>query len=268
MESAETRPLAVVTGASSGIGRELAARFAEGGFDLIVAAEDERIGAAASSFAERGIQAVPVRADLATFDGVEELYQAIQAAGRAPEALAINAGVGVGGDFARDNELADELRLIGLNITGAVHLAKRALPEMIAAGHGAVLFTSSIAATAPGPYHATYAASKAFLLSFAEALRYELRDTGVTVTALMPGPTDTEFFDRAGMQGTKLREQTAKDDPAEVAREGFEALMAGKDHVIAGSAKNKAQAAAGRVLPETKKAAVQARETEPGSGNE
>jgi short-subunit dehydrogenase len=268
MESAETRPLAVVTGASSGIGRELAARFAEGGFDLIVAAGDERIGAAASSFAERGIQAVPVRADLATFDGVEELYQAIQAAGRAPEALAINAGVGVAGDFARDNKLADELRLIGLNVTGAVHLAKRVLPAMIATGRGGVLFTSSIAATAPGPYHATYAASKAFLLSFAEALRYELRDTGVTVTALMPGPTDTEFFDRAGMQGTKLREQTAKDDPAEVAREGFEALMAGKDHVIAGSAKNKAQAAAGRVLPETKKAAVQARETEPGSGNE
>ena len=139
---------------------------------------------------------------------------------------------------------------------------------MIAGGRGAVLFTSSIAATAPGPYHATYAASKAFLLSFAEALRHELRDTGVTVTALMPGPTDTEFFDRAGMQGTKLREQTAKDDPAEVAREGFEALMGGKDHVIAGSAKNKAQAAAGRVLPETKKAAVHARETEPGSGTE
>jgi uncharacterized protein len=137
---------------------------------------------------------------------------------------------------------------------------------MIAAGRGGVLFTSSIAATAPGPYHATYAASKAFLLSFSEALRYELRDTGVTVTALMPGPTDTEFFDRAGMQGTKLREQTAKDDPAEVAREGFEALMAGKDKVIAGSAKNKAQAAAGRVLPETAKARVQAKQTEPGSG--
>ena len=171
MESAETRPLAVVTGASSGIGRELAATFAENGYDLIVAAEDDRIGPAAGSFAEHGIQAVPVLADLATFDGVEELYQAIQAAGRTPEALAVNAGVGVAGDFARDNELADELRLIGLNITGAVHLAKRALPEMIAAGRGGVLFTSSIAATAPGPYHATYAASKAFLLSFAEALR-------------------------------------------------------------------------------------------------
>lgn len=109
-------------------------------------------------------------------------------------------------------------------------------------------------------------ASKAFLLSFSGALRYELRDTGVTVTALMPGPTDTEFFDRAGMGGTKLREQTAKDDPAQVAREGVEALMAGKDHVVAGSAKNKAQVATGRVMPETAKAATQARQTQPGSG--
>jgi short-subunit dehydrogenase len=267
MEAATTgRPLAVVTGASSGIGRELAARFAENGYDLVIAAEDDRIQSAARSLAEHSITAVPVQADLATFDGVEELYRAIQATGRRPAAVAINAGVGVGGDFARDNPLTDELRLIGLNITGAVHLAKRVLPDMIAAGRGGVLFTSSIAATAPGPYHATYAASKAFLLSFAEALRYELRDSGVTVTALMPGPTDTEFFDRAGMQGTRLREQTAKDDPAEVAREGYEALLAGKDHVVAGSAKNKAQVAAGRLLPETAKAATQARLTEPGSG--
>jgi uncharacterized protein len=266
MNATATRPLAVVTGASSGIGRELAAQFAEGGFDLVVAAEDERIVPAARSLTGHGTQAVPVQADLSTFDGVEDLYQAIRATGRTPEALAINAGVGVGGDFARENALADELRLIGLNITGAVHLAKRVLPDMVAGGRGGVLFTSSIAATAPGPYHATYAASKAFLLSFAEALRYELRDAGVTVTALMPGPTDTEFFDRAGMQGTKLREETAKDDPAQVAREGFEALMAGKDKVVAGSAKNKAQAAAGRILPETAKAKVQAQQTKPGSG--
>jgi uncharacterized protein len=266
MQTVTGNPLAVITGASSGIGRELAARFAENGYDLVVAAEDERIESVARSLAEHAVQAVPVRADLATFDGVEDLVHAIQGTGRAPQALAINAGVGVGGDFARDNQLADELRLIGLNITGAVHLAKRVLPEMIAAGSGGVLFTSSIAATAPGPYHATYAASKAFLLSFAEALRHELRDTGVTVTALMPGPTDTEFFDRAGMQGTKLREEVSKDDPAEVAREGFDALMADKDHVVAGSMKNKAQVAAGRVLPETAKAATQARMTEPGKG--
>jgi short-subunit dehydrogenase len=285
MEPTPTRPLAVVTGASSGIGRELAARFAEGGFDLIVAAEDERIVEAARSFEARGaeagggplpgeapgeadrIRATGIQADLATFDGVEELYRAIKAAGRAPDALAINAGIGVGGDFARDNDLAAELRLINLNITGAVHLAKRLLPGMIANGTGGVLFTSSIAATAPGPYHATYAASKAFLLSFAEALRYELRDTGITVTALMPGPTETEFFDRAGLQDSKLGSDIKKDDPAEVARQGFEALLAGKDHVVAGSLKNKAQVAVGRVLPQTAKAAIQGRMTRPGSGS-
>jgi uncharacterized protein len=266
MNDTTGKPLAVVTGASSGIGRELAARFAEHGYDLVVAAEDERVESTAASLAGQAVQALPVRADLAAFDGVEELWQRIQGTGRVPGAVAINAGVGVAGDFTRDNDLADELRLIGLNITGAVHLARRVLPEMVAAGRGGVLFTSSIAATAPGPYHATYAASKAFLLSFAEALRCELRDTGVTVTALLPGPTDTEFFDRSGMQGTKLREETAKDDPAEVAREGFEALMAGKDHVVAGSMKNKAQVAAGRIMPETAKAATQARQTEPGSG--
>jgi uncharacterized protein len=265
METAQSRPLAVVTGASSGIGRELAARFAEGGFDLVVAAEDDRITEAAQSFAQHGVGATPVRADLATYDGVDNLCRAVAAIGRAPEALAINAGVGAGGDFARDNDLAAELKLINLNITGAVHLTKRVLPGMITSGIGGVLFTSSIAATAPGPYHATYAASKAFLLSFAEALRYELRDTGVTVTALMPGPTDTEFFDRAGMRGTKVAE-AAKDDPAQVAKEGYEALLAGKDHLVAGAMKNKAQTAGGRLMSETAKAAMQARQTEPHSG--
>jgi uncharacterized protein len=212
------------------------------------------------------IQVSVVQADLATYDGVETLWRAVELSGRTAEAVAINAGVGVGGDFARENALPDELNLINLNITGAVHLAKRMLPDMIARGEGGLLFTSSIAASAPGPYHATYAASKAFLLSFAVAIRYELRDTGVTVTALMPGPTDTGFFGRAGMEGTKLMGQTSKDDPAQVAREGFEALLAGQDHVVAGSMKNKAQVAAGRVMPETVKGKMQAAQTEPGSG--
>jgi short-subunit dehydrogenase len=129
------RPLAVVTGASSGVGRELAVQFAENGYDLVVAAEDERIEPAARALARNGVQAIPVRANLATFDGVEDLYRAIEGAGR-PDAVAINAGVGVAGDFARDNDLADELRLIGLNVTGAVHLARRVLPAMTEPGSG------------------------------------------------------------------------------------------------------------------------------------
>lgn len=265
MGSPEARPLAVVTGASSGIGYELAVQFAKHGYDLIVAAEDEGIHRAAQEFSGHGVNVTPVRTDLATYDGVEELYASLGS--RAPEAVAINAGIGVGGDFARQTDLKDELRLIYLNVTSSVHLAKRVLPDMVSSHAGKILFTSSIAATMPGPYEATYAASKAFLLSFAEAIRYELRDTGITVTALMPGPTETEFFERAGLQDTKLG-STDKDDPAEVAREGFEALMAGKDKVVAGSFKNKVQAAASKVAPETARAKMHGSMSEPGSASE
>jgi short-subunit dehydrogenase len=137
---------------------------------------------------------------------------------------------------------------------------------MVQRGEGGVLFTSSIAATMPGPYQSTYNASKSFLYSFAEALRVELEDTGVTVTALMPGPTETNFFRRADIEDTKLG-QSKKDDPREVARDGLEALSAGKDHVVAGSAKNKAQVAAAKVLPNTAMAAIHGRQSKPGSGD-
>jgi short-subunit dehydrogenase len=263
----QTRPLALVTGASSGIGRELAGEFARGGFDLVIAAEDTRIADAAQDLEREGGGGVTaVRVDLATYDGVEELHDALKTLGRPLDALAVNAGVGVSGEFA-ENDLAAELKLVNLNVTSAVHLTRALLPGMIERGAGRVLFTSSIAATSPGPYHATYAASKAFLLSFAEAIRYELRDSGVTVTALMPGPTETDFFARAGMENTKLGALENKDDPADVARQGFEALIAGKDHVVAGSLKNKAQTAAAKVLPETTRAKAQARMTEPGSAD-
>jgi uncharacterized protein len=148
------------------------------------------------------------RSRSAIYEGVEELYASLR--GRAPDAVAINAGVGVGGDFARQTDLADELRLISLNVTSSVHLAKRVLQEMIPRHAGKILFTSSIAATMPGPYEATYAASKAFLHSFGEAIRHELRDTGITITTLMPGPTETEFFERAGLQNTKLGSSDTK----------------------------------------------------------
>jgi short-subunit dehydrogenase len=259
-----TKPLAVVTGASSGIGRELAGEFAHHGFDVFMVAEEEDIVAAARAIDEREEgTATPVKADLSTYDGVERLCATIDKLGTPPAALAINAGVGVSGDFARENDLADELALINLNVTSAVHLAKRLLPVMIDRGDGKVLFTSSVAATGPGPYQATYAASKAFLSSFAEALRQELKDTGVTVTTLMPGPTDTEFFDRAGMQDTKLGQMENKDDPAEVARQGFEALMSGKDHVVAGSLKNKIQAGVSKLAPQQARAKAQGKLTEP-----
>jgi uncharacterized protein len=260
--------LAVVTGASSGIGLELARQFAEHGFDVVVAAEDEGIDAAASqlrSASAVGREITPVRVDLATNEGVGDLARRIDALGRPVDALAINAGVGVAGRFV-ETDLRAHLRLVHLNVTGAVHLAGVLLPAMVTRGEGRVLFTSSIAATMPGPYESTYSASKAFVYSFAQALRTELKGTGVTVTALMPGPTDTNFFARAGMEDTKLG-QSKKDDPAEVARDGFEAMMAGKDHVVAGSAKNKAQVAAAKVLPDTLTAAVHGAMSRPRSAS-
>jgi short-subunit dehydrogenase len=183
------------------------------------------------------------------------------------DAIAINAGIGVSGDFARDTRLDEELKLINLNVTSSVHLTKHIVRDMVNRGQGRILFTSSIAATMPGPFEAVYAASKAFLLSFSEALRNELKDTGVTITALMPGATETNFFRRAGMEGTKVG-ASDKDSPAEVARDGYEALMSGDDKIIAGSFKNKLQGGlSARILPETTKAEIHRKMAEPGSAN-
>jgi short-subunit dehydrogenase len=266
MTATSNRPLAVVTGASSGIGYELAVQFAEHGYDLLVAAEDSGIEDAALRLRARGVEAKALRTDLATYDGVERLVAEIDAAGRPLDAAAINAGVGVNGPFL-ERDLASHIDLIDLNVISPVHLAHRILPAMVQRGAGRVLFTSSIAATMPGPFESTYNASKAFLKSFAEAIREELKDSGVTITVLMPGATETNFFERAGAMDTRLG-QAEKDDPAEVARQGFEALLAGKDHVVAGSFKNKVQATMSHVLPDTADAAIHRKQSEPGSGTE
>jgi short-subunit dehydrogenase len=264
MTSTTNKPLAVVTGASSGIGLELAKQFAEHGHDLVIVAEDDELDAAASSLRDLGAQVDSVHTDLARPEGVEELVERVAGTARPVAAIAINAGVGINGAFVGETKLEDHLRVVDLNIRSAVHLAYRVLPRMVEERDGRVLFTSSIAATAPGPFMSVYNASKAFVKSFAEALREEMRDTGVTITTLMPGPTDTEFFDRAEMQDTKLGE-SKKDSPAEVARQGYEALMAGKDHIVAGSFKNKAQAVAGNVLPDSAMAAQHRKMSEPGT---
>jgi len=266
MNSSLTRPLAVVTGASNGIGYELAKQFAQNGFDLLVTSTGPSINEAALAFEKLGAQVETVQADLATYDGVETLYNKIKATGRSVDAIAINAGVGVGGDFARETDLKDELNLINLNVVSSVHLAKRVVKDMVDRHQGRILFSSSIAALMPGPFEAVYAASKAFLQSFSEALRNELKDTGVTVTSLMPGPTDTNFFHRAGMDDTKAGADK-KDDPAMVAKQGFEALMAGKDSIIAGSLKTKLQGTVSKVLPDTANAELHRQLTEPGSAN-
>ena len=258
------RPLAVVTGASSGIGLELAKLFAADGHDLIVAAEDSAIHAAAQGLASSGVGAEAVQVDLARDEGVEELYRRIEEAGRPVDAVALNAGVGAGGAFATDTRLEDELRLIDLNVRSTVHLAKYVLRDMVNRDQGRVLFTSSIASTMPGSFQAVYNASKSFVQSFALALRNELKDTNVSVTTLMPGPTETEFFERAEMLDTKIG-AGEKDDPADVARAGFEALMAGDERAVASSASTKLQGRGGRLIPDSAKAEAHRRMAEPGS---
>jgi short-subunit dehydrogenase len=251
---------AVVTGASSGIGYELAKQFAEHGYDVLIAAEDPGIQEAATRL---GGNVTAIRTDLATYEGCEELYRAVIDSGRRLDALALNAGRGIGGDFVRETDLIEELNVIDVNIVSTVHLAKRLLPEML--GHGGhVLFTSSVASMMPGTYQAVYNASKSFVQSFAEALRDELRETDITITALMPGPTDTNFFHRAEMDDTRVG-AGQKDDPAVVAAQGFEAMLKGKEKVVAGSAKTRIQGAAAKVMPDSAKAAMHRRMAEPGS---
>jgi short-subunit dehydrogenase len=263
MATPTNKALAVVTGASSGIGYELARQFAQNDFDLLIVSAGERIKTAAREIERLGGNVEAVQADLATHEGVHVLLSAIQSRGQAIDAIAINAGVGVSGSFI-ETDLSEELNMVALNVTSTVHLAKYVVRDMVARGRGKILFTASIAGTMPTPYETVYGATKAFVRSLSQGLREELKETGVSVTALMPGATETEFFERAGAQDTKLG-ASEKDDAAEVAKQGFEALMAGKDHVVAGSFKNKLQAAAGYALPDPAVASAHAKVAKPGS---
>lgn len=247
------RPLALVTGASSGIGLELTKQFADNGFDLLVIAEDEGLVPAMTDLVESGgdpIDVEAVQADLATPLGIERVKDAV--GDRVVEAAALNAGVGLGGAFV-DTDLDAEIKMIELNVIGTVVLTKYLVRTMAARDDGRILITSSIASTMPGSYQSVYNATKSFLQSFTEALQEELKDSGVSLTALMPGPTDTNFFHRAGMDDTRVG-QSSKDDPAQVAAQGFAALMAGKDRQVAGSLKTKAQELGNKVTPDSVKA--------------
>jgi short-subunit dehydrogenase len=260
------RPLAVVTGGSNGIGYELARQFAEHGYDLLIAAESEpHLREAAQSLAEVGGTEVEICAgDLASEDGVRHLQARIQTLGRPVDVLCVNAGVGLGGPFV-ETDLDREIRMINLNILGAVVLTKAVLKEMVARERGKILFTSSIAATMPDPFEAVYGGTKVFLRCFGESLRNELKDTGVGVTVLMPSVTDTDFFRRAEMMDTKAGQMENKDDPAIVAKAAFDGLMADKDRVIP-TLKNKAMAAGAELMSDTGAAESHRKLSEPGSG--
>lgn len=255
--------LAVVTGASSGIGYNLAKVFAENGFDLVIASHGERLDQAEQDFKQMGVEVTALKTDLASYEGVDEFWRGVEALGRPVDAIAINAGVGVGGLFA-ETSLEEEINLVRLNVEGTMHIAKHAVKHMVANGSGKILFTASIAGEMVAPREAVYAASKAFDLSLAKSLRVELEDTGVTVTALQPGPTDTDFFHRAGMDDTKVGQEGKKDSsPYDVAKQGFEALMKGEKHVYSASLKTKFQGAVANLVPDAVKASMHEEQAKP-----
>lgn len=255
------RPLALVTGASSGIGLELARECARNGFDLLLAADDPDLDAAARELGQYGGSVETVLVDLSTTEGVDEL---LASASRRPvDALLANAGHGLGKAFL-DQEFDDLRHVIDTNVTGTLYLIHKVGREMRGRGNGRILITGSIAGFMPGTYQAVYNASKAFIDMFAYALRAELQQYGVTVTCLMPGPTETDFFERAELTDTKVG-QSRKDDPADVARTGFKAMMDGDAGVVSGW-QNKLQVALARIMPETMVARQHAKAAAPGSG--
>ncbi len=242
--------LAVVTGASMGIGYNLAKVFAENGFDLVIGSEPEGLGKVEIDLRGMGVQVKAISCDLSVYDEVKRFWSEVEAVGRPVDAIAINAGIGVGGLFA-ETELDTEVRLVRTNVEGTVHLAKYAVKHMVAKGSGRILITASIASEMVAPREAVYAASKAFDLSFSKSLRAELKETGVTVTALQPGPTDTHFFDRAGLSDTDAGTKSKKSsEPYDVAKQGFAALMKGEDHVYSASLSTKIEGALMDLVPE------------------
>ncbi len=255
--------LAIITGASTGIGFELAHIAAQDGYDLIVVADEPLINNAADDLKRHGTNVVSVEADLATFEGNDSLLAAVN--GRPVELLLANAGRGLGRAFV-DQDVADWRRVIDTNVTGTTYLLQKVAQRMKAARAGRILITGSIAGLMPGSFQAVYNGTKAYLDSFSYALREELKDDGVSVTVLMPGATETEFFERADMMDTKVG-TGKKDDAAKVARDGWDAMMSGAGHVVSGW-QNKLQAAISHITPDSVLAKRHADMAEPGTAKD
>jgi uncharacterized protein len=258
--NAPVRPLAIVTGASSGIGFELACECARHGFDLVIGA-DRSLDAASHELIALGAKVDAAQVDLATPEGVARLMD--QTRGRQVDALLANAGHGLGRGFL-DQSFSDITHLIDTNITGTLALIHLVGREMRVRNAGRIMITGSIAGFLPGAFQAVYNGSKAFIDSFSWALRNELKGSGVTVTCLMPGLTDTDFFERAGMMDTKVGTDEHKMDPADVAKIGFKAMMDGEGDVVTGL-RNKIQSALAAVTPAAVLAEQHRRQAEPGS---
>jgi short-subunit dehydrogenase len=251
------RPLAFVTGASSGIGYALAAQLAQHGYDVAISGSSERVHESARQLRGLGGDAWSHQADAGTYDGVEAFWRFIETLGRPVEVAVLNIGIATGGSFA-DTDLDDHLKVLAINVTGTTHAAKRVVDHMVANGSGRILIVSSLSATTPTPYEGVYGGTKAFGYSLAESLREELRDHGISVTALLPGATDSDFHSNAGMASDTPIGRLKKYPKDEVARLGFEGLMAGHDMVLGGGEELRAILEANRTTPEPVKAAAHA----------
>ena len=255
---------AIVTGASSGIGLELAKLAAADGYDLLLAA-DTSFATAEAELRANGGQVETLEVDLSNFEGVDRLLDA--AGGRQVDLLCANAGHGLGRAFL-DQDPAEWRHVVNTNVTGTTYLLQKVLKQMVARNDGKVLVTGSVAGYIPGSFQAVYNGTKAFVDSFVAAIQNELKDSdGITITNLMPGPTDTEFFKRGDMMDTSVGTDPKKEDPADTARHGWEALLAGKAAVASGW-KNKLQTTIANVTPNAVLAEQHRHMAEPGTAKE
>jgi uncharacterized protein len=257
---------AIVTGASTGIGFELASLAAEDGYDLLVVADEPLIDAAAADFRQHGVEVKSVEADLSTIEGVDRLLAAV--GGRQVDVLCANAGTGHGGAFL-EQDVDVWRRTIDTNIFGTLYLVQKVMKDMIGRGEGKVLVTGSIAGYVPGPFNAVYNATKAFIDNITDALREELKDydADIVLTTLMPGATDTEFFARADMLDTEVGQSDSKADAAKPAKDGWKALMNGDARIVSGFM-NKVQVAGSGITPPSITAKMHRKMAEPGGADD
>ncbi|MBK6264061.1 SDR family oxidoreductase [Marivirga sp. S37H4] len=256
-----SKQYALITGATSGIGYELAKLFAKDQYNLVIVARHEAdLKKAASEFRKEGVKVETITKDLFKKEAASEIYEEVKNRGITINVLVNNAGQGEFGKFI-ENNLQDELEIIQLNIVATVALTKYFIRDMMQAGEGKILNLSSIAGKVPGPYQAVYHGTKAFIQFFTEAVRSEMKDTGISLTALLPGATDTDFFNKADMESSKILEQDLA-DPAKAAEDGYKALMNGEAMVISGF-KNKMQVAMGNMMPDNKSADMMGKQQKP-----
>ena len=254
---------ALITGATSGIGYELAKLFAQDNYNLVIVARNQQeLETTATEFKQQsGIEVVTIAKDLSEKQGPFEVYDEVKARGIQIDVLVNNAAQGQYGEFV-DTDINRELEIVQLNIGAYLVLTKVFLKEMVARNNGKILMVSSIGGELPGPLQSVYHATKAFITTFAEAIQNETKDTGVTITKLLPGPTDTDFFHKADMEEAKMVKEGSKDDPAKVAKDGYEALMSGELEVISGL-KSKAMVAASKLMPDSMVAATMHQQAKP-----